>query len=253
MKKSLFAFWALILLGGVAVLLRGAGVDFQHVQHSLARMTGYASGWPPPDLRQEEEAAAASFPLRREIFALLAVRTDDADGTAYRAGRAALMQRASDHCCEAVIAQIRTILATEPSTQDDESLAEQWRSARTMAMSVLVQLPDEEMVVTLKETIEQLPIVTSDYFEHPQDYLNVLALKRQAVRAMARIEPLYLPELLARVDLVGLNEDVRSALIESYIGAESHTPLAAIDDLRAVVAPERQQLLDEYETHYRKE
>lgn len=249
MKKSLFAIWVIAVLGGAGLLLRYTDFDLDRLQHSLGRVTGRATGW-PPEHAAEDGTNAARSPIEHGILAVLALREDGVDESTYRAQRDALVQQALDACCETVMGDLRTLLTDPLSSEESEAAATQRRNMRTLAMGILVRLPDDAIQATLKETIEQWSIATSDYFTAPLEYLNTLAIKRLAIHAMARVDPRYLLWLAAQPDGPGLNADVRSALVEAYISAEPDTPVAAIHELRSAVAPEQQRLLDAYEAHY---
>lgn len=235
MKKTVVIFWLVILGVGSGVIVYernpwGLG-------QSLRNATGFVTGWPPKQ----------KMKTRQEILGLLALRGDleksGGDTTPYKNRLYDIVQRAKGANSEDVIYQIDTILFKDTSA-DSENI----HSLKTIAMTILVELPFQETEQLLKEMVHDEPISNADATDNPLYYYNLMALKRLAIKSLGQ-DPHYLLDLIDEPDAPGMNHDIYLAVVERYISA-SKDPLRAVQDLRTRVLPGAQGVLDAIESAY---
>lgn len=235
MKKTVVIFWIVILGVGAGVIVYernpwGLG-------QSLRNVTGFVIGWPPDQ----------KIDIRQEILGLIALRKDlektGGDTTAYKDRLQGIILRAKNASSEDVIYQIDTILFKDTAADSETT-----HSLKTIAMTILVALPFQDTEYLLKEMVHDEPIANADATDNPLYYYNLLALKRLAIRALGQ-DPHYLLGLIDAPDAPGMNHDTYQAVIERYVSA-SEDPLKAVQELRTLVLPGAQGVLDAMESAY---
>ncbi len=245
MKKINVAVFFLFIAGGLSWLVYQSQNGIPGIQKSLNRATGLATGWFSSD-------ADRGLNLGDEILKLIDVREElhqsGEDMSGYRLGLDSLVAKASEHFSEDVLYQLEDLIDEEIVADDQEGLDEAL-SVKILAMYILVQMPLDQTADSLAAIIEDRPLDLQSSYAQPQVYLNDLALKRMAIKALITSDAESLLNLLAAGDAPGINQDVRRSIIEYYIATDDQ-PLEAIQELKTRVQPSLFYVLEDYQSYY---